>query len=531
MRQGSERLEVGNIALPCAVFLLGVAGLLRLEWLLAGGLGFPFDDSWIFAQYARNLAEGHGFCFNIGEPSNGFTSFLWLLLVALGYKLTGGFVVPMKVMGVAFGLGCVVLAGLLLRELTEDEGQRQIGVWMVALCAPLLSASLSGLDTTLGTFTALMALWWHMRNRSSPSSRWALEGILWGIAVLARPENLALWLICLGIRVIQEMRLYPQRFRSAIVWLMCQVGIASLIVAPWIWLNFQLAGTPFPTTYLAKALPRQRAVDDLWGFPVGRMAMVLSSLIEFVLLLLSTQPVVVAFLLWRWLLRRQPVAFSSLLLVSFGLTAMQAFSNPSDYALVWSYFSRYVLTNLLLGLLGLALLLPSWRLVRVGVLVGSSLFLLACADLHPALVKFVRQVNVQAGQWVKRNLPKEETIATHDIGAIAFFSGHRVFDTQGLIHPEVVPFLWQKFPGSDLDIQWKDDLKLVQALRRRGIRYLLAIPEVFPLVVQWQETFEMEKVFPSEAAMRRGQRFMGVFRIRWDKMRAMAELGEKQWRK
>ncbi len=525
MRQGSERLEVGNIVLPCAVFLLGVAGLLMLERLLAGGLGFPFDDSWIFAQYARNLAEGHGFCFNIGEPSNGFTSLLWLLLVALGYKLTGGFVVPMKVMGIAFGLGSVVLSALLLRELTEDEGQRQMGVWMVALCAPLLSASLSGLDTTLGAFTALMALWWHMKNRSSPSSRWALEGVLWGIAVLARPENLALWLICLGIRAIQEMRLHPQRFRSAIFWLVCQVVLTSLIVAPWVWLNFQLTGTPFPATYLAKALPRQRAVDDLWGFPVGRMAMVLSSLFEFALLLLSAQPIVVAFLLWRWLLRRQPVALSSLLLVSFGLTAVQAFSNPSDYALVWSYFSRYVLTNLLLGLLGLALLLPSWRLVKVGVVIGSSLFLLACADLHPGLVKFVRQVNVRAGQWVKKNLPEGETIATHDIGAIAFFSGHRVFDTQGLIHPEVAPFLWQKFPGSDLDIQWADEQKLMRELRRRGIRYLLAIPEVFPLVVQWRDAFEMGVVFPSEAEMRRGRRFMGIFRIRWDKVQAMAKSG------
>ena len=86
-----------------------------------GGLGFPFDDSRIFAQYARNLAEGHGGCFNIGEPSNGFTSFLWLLLVAVGYKLTGGFVVPMKVMGVAFGVGSVLMAYAVILTLTRDN--------------------------------------------------------------------------------------------------------------------------------------------------------------------------------------------------------------------------------------------------------------------------------------------------------------------------------------------------------------------------------------------------------------------------
>ncbi|MCS7192013.1 MAG: hypothetical protein NZ937_03395 [Armatimonadetes bacterium] len=517
-----EKVKSDNLlrllTLPCGLFVAGISFLLALEKLIAGDFGFTFDDGWIFAQYARNLASGHGFCFNIGEPSSGFTSFLWLLLCAAAYKLTGEFVLPMKLMGILFGAGCVVMTILILRELNASETQQQVGAIMVALCAPLLSGSLSGLETTLGVFMALLAFWWQLKNRHSPSIHWVIQGVLWGAAILARPENFALWLICFVVHLWQQIR--AKLWRQALAWLSLQVLIVFLIISPWLWLNFSTTGTPFPTTYLAKAIPRQKTIDEEWGFPLGRILMLLYSLGEFTMLIAFSQPVLFGYFLWLLLVRRKELQLQlSLPLVSaFALLALQAFSNPAPKALVWSYFSRYVLMNSVLCLMGIAMWLPNSKIVKLGAVVGSLIFLFNYAELHPALVKHVRDLNVGAGKWLAVNLPDGETIATHDIGAIAFFSNRRVFDTQGLIHPEITSNLWQMFPENDLDIQWRSSQHLLRALQNKGIKYIAAIPDVFPLVVKYRKLFEPIAVFPSKETSHKVERFMVVYQIHWNNL-------------
>ena len=45
---------------------------------------FPFEDAYISFRYAENFANGHGFVFNPGgESVEGFTSFLWVLLLGV----------------------------------------------------------------------------------------------------------------------------------------------------------------------------------------------------------------------------------------------------------------------------------------------------------------------------------------------------------------------------------------------------------------------------------------------------------------
>src|SRR4030095_1890953 len=46
------------------------------------------EDASIAYRFARNVAEGHGFVWNVGEASvEGFTNFLWLLLSLGAYRL------------------------------------------------------------------------------------------------------------------------------------------------------------------------------------------------------------------------------------------------------------------------------------------------------------------------------------------------------------------------------------------------------------------------------------------------------------
>lgn len=44
----------------------------------------------------------------------------------------------------------------------------------------------------------------------------------------------------------------------------------------------------------------------------------------------------------------------------------------------------------------------------------------------------IREMNVSIGNWISRNLPPNATVAAKDVGAIKYFSNHRVVDVIGL---------------------------------------------------------------------------------------------------
>src|SRR5687768_4817323 len=71
--------------LVVAVSLASAGLFLFREQAVAGAWGFSLDDSWIHAVFARNVATGHGFSFNPGEPVAGSTGPLYSLILAVLY--------------------------------------------------------------------------------------------------------------------------------------------------------------------------------------------------------------------------------------------------------------------------------------------------------------------------------------------------------------------------------------------------------------------------------------------------------------
>ena len=55
--------------------------------LLAWINRFVQDDAYISFRYARNLADGFGLVWNIGERVEGYTNFLWTLLMVPAFWL------------------------------------------------------------------------------------------------------------------------------------------------------------------------------------------------------------------------------------------------------------------------------------------------------------------------------------------------------------------------------------------------------------------------------------------------------------
>src|SRR5690606_31097730 len=59
-------------------------------------------------------------------------------------------------------------------------------------------------------------------------------------------------------------------------------------------------------------------------------------------------------------------------------------------------------------------------------------------DEYNLFNKYHNERHVAAGKWIKENTNESDLIATHDIGAIAFYGVRKIIDMAGLVTPELI---------------------------------------------------------------------------------------------
>jgi arabinofuranosyltransferase len=199
---------------------------------------FTQDDAYISFRYAANFLDGKGLVFNAGERVEGYTNFLWVMLMALFRGLFGiNYLLTSRFFGVLSGAFIFYLLYLLLRS-----HFRQLS-WLLytALAVMLLSNqslaywSISSLETSAFACMALAALVAEYRKPQ-------LTPALLAIATLLRPEGAVVFGAILFDRIIIE-RKFPISF-----FLMYFVPLLPFAV-------FKLAyyGSLFPNPYYAKS--------------------------------------------------------------------------------------------------------------------------------------------------------------------------------------------------------------------------------------------------------------------------------------
>jgi hypothetical protein len=174
--------------LPIALLLVALVVGLYLAWTKA----FICDDAFISLTYARNLAEGNGLVFNIGERVEGFTNFLWTAALALLIYAT-----PIEPPLIAVGLAMLSFALNLIvvyrigRQLSRQTGcgfYLPISVVLISVQAIMTNYATSGLETAAaGLFVDLGLL--YLIAPASPRSSF-LSGLMFILATLTRPDHL-----------------------------------------------------------------------------------------------------------------------------------------------------------------------------------------------------------------------------------------------------------------------------------------------------------------------------------------------------
>jgi hypothetical protein len=100
-------------------WLLILALTLVSQWLMAG---YTMDDAFISFRYARNVARGEGWVYNPGGPAGeGFSNFLWTLLLVPCFWLRVDPMLVSQLFGSACSLGILFLAWRLTFDGVENR--------------------------------------------------------------------------------------------------------------------------------------------------------------------------------------------------------------------------------------------------------------------------------------------------------------------------------------------------------------------------------------------------------------------------
>lgn len=219
-----------------------------------GTWGLPIDDGWIHFRFARNLAEGYGFCFNKGQPVGGSTAPLWTVTLALVYRLTGELMVSSFVVGILL----LILSGLLVYEIgLLLSGSRAFAMvtGLVAVSLGRLTwGALSGMEISLSVFLTLLGIYLYLRDRQPPASKSLISTVVFALAGLTRPESYLLFFVSLLDRLITALLFYRKQtdYRSFALNVLKHLVIFLLIVSPYAIFCYVTSGSFLPHTFSAK---------------------------------------------------------------------------------------------------------------------------------------------------------------------------------------------------------------------------------------------------------------------------------------
>lgn len=463
-----------------ALFLV-VSLVLVMVYVLTAGGGFPLDDSWIHQVFARNLATLGEWSFVPGESAAASTAPLYTVFLAVGYAVSIDYALWTHVLG-ALALAAAGMLGARLADYAAPES-KNLGLFtglFLVLSWHLIWAAASGMETMLfGTWSlVLVFLAWRELDSDRDGSgralllRGGMFGVFAALTTLTRPEGVLL----AGLAGLLMLVARPQgSWRGVIVW---GVGAAVgffITMSPYLLLNYQITGGFLPSTAAAKQQQNANIIaqttlfERIWimvrPLTAGAHVFLLPGLLYYLVMVRRRGDWLKNSLYWL------PVLWGVALILLYALRLPAPFQH-----------GRYVIPALpvfiVCGVVGTAGLMTRWRFSLAGRVLTRVLAISAAVTVlgfalwvAPGIyrqdVRIIEEEMVAAAHWIADNIPQNELLVIHDIGAVGYFAPRPILDIAGLVDPAVIPIV------DDGDALW-------QLMRQRDGRYLMAFPDQIP---------------------------------------------------
>lgn len=229
-----------------AVVIIVSAGIVH-----AFGLATVNDDAFISFRYAQQLVNGNGLVYNPGERVEGYTNFLWTVLIAAGLRFGADPVWFSIVLGIAFTAGTLILVAFFRGRPAGGVGGAGAPFSLIPLAALALVLhrdfnvyATSGLETPMQTF--LVTLLFFVLSRRSDTRAFVAAGCVLTASLMTRPDA-AVFVAATILFVLVERKDVAKRLAAV------GLPLTALFIPYWA-LRWHYYGFFFPNAFYAKSI-------------------------------------------------------------------------------------------------------------------------------------------------------------------------------------------------------------------------------------------------------------------------------------
>lgn len=427
LKEGEDVTDFGKRTWTHHLILLALFALV-LALLLAHEFAYfrawIMEDAFISFRYVRNFVNGYGLVFNVGERVEGYTNFLWVMVLALPAKLGVDIVTAGHIGGVLFSVAAFLMTYVLGRWISPHAPRPLLLVSLALLAASgsWVVWATSALETPMYAFLLIVAVYAYLREREGRCGVLPISGVVFALAAMTRPDGALFWLLtvlhALAERFVRRQRLLDRAVLSLVI------GFLLLFGPYFAWRTWYY-GYLLPNTFYAKV-----------GASGSQVLRGLNYALRFVFTY-GLYPLLLGTLLMLSQRLRPWVAYFLLLLLGYTAYVVAVGGD------VWAASRFFVPVLPLLCLLAQGGVEALWERIGPGrqaalalallltVVVVASLWLSA-SDAAVVLRDDTASNGKIVGLWFKEHASPGAVLATNTAGAVAYYSELRIIDMLGL---------------------------------------------------------------------------------------------------
>ena len=474
--------------------------------------GVPLDDVWIHFRFAENFAGGNFYQYNIGEPTPGTTSPLWVIILSIPFLISSNLFLfyALFVSSVFFLLALIELYRLCL-SLGFDGVYSLFITLLTMLSGRLLWSSLSGMEITLFCLLSVLIFRNHLKEVETGKITIA-TGLLLGIAANTRPETYLL----AGIYYLTSLMLLRGNLKENASRFLSSFVIFAALLVPYPVFSYIHTGGFLPSTYEGQVGIFKFIPNFTYLVETGKLFVKDNLLIVFLWF------IAMGYFVYTVFTKKIDKKFLLINLWVILLPLVSSVAAPN-----WRHHGRYLIPLIpFINIVSIYILrkihqyfrnkeFKKYILLRKATIALVLIFSINSAVIFASAlgwnVENINSQQVKIGNWLKTNLPGEKAFGMNDIGAIGFFTDKYVVDMAGLVTPDV--FKFQK-------MSYEDGAKaLLKFLKSKDVNYIIIYPDWYEYIMEnYSKSFE--QVYSARLTNNTicGGIEMFVYKINWDKI-------------